>query len=119
MGTNVVFMGWDRPRLGRERVAVAHFQEFLQYLGGLQQAGTIQSFDTAFLNPHGGDLNGFAFIRGDSDKLDAMLSSDAWMMHMTRAGLEMDGFGFLRGVTGDLLNSQMQMYMQTVEAAPA
>ena len=63
MGTNVVFMGWDRPTPGREQMAVAHFQEFTQYLGGLQQAGTIQSFDTVLLNSHGGDLNGFALIR--------------------------------------------------------
>ncbi len=114
MGTNVIFVGWDRPIPGCERSALGLFQEFMQYLGGLQQAGTIQSFDTVFLNPHGGDLNGFAFIRGDSDKLDAMLSSEAWEMHALRAGLELDGFGFLRGVTGDLLMKQMQFYMQNI-----
>jgi len=41
MGTNVVFLGWDRPTAGRERKAVELFQEYMQYLGGLQQAGTI------------------------------------------------------------------------------
>jgi hypothetical protein len=32
--------------------------------GGLQLQGTIKSFDTVFLDPHGGDLNGFFLIRG-------------------------------------------------------
>ena len=49
MGTNVVFLGWDRPTAGREGKAVELFQEYMQYLGGLQQAGTIQSFEPVFL----------------------------------------------------------------------
>ena len=116
MGTNVVFMGWDRPSRGREAVATALFQEFMQYLGGQQQAGAIQSFESVFLNPHGGDLNGFTLIRGDSGKLDALLSSEAWETYMTRAGLLMDGFGFLRGVTGELLMKQMASFNQYASA---
>jgi len=116
MGTNVVFMGWDRPIPGREQMATALFQEFMQYLGSQQQAGTIQSFESVFLNAHGGDLNGFTLIRGDSGKLDALLSSEAWETTITRATLLMDGFGVLRGVTGELLMKQMEAYMR---AAPA
>jgi hypothetical protein len=116
MGTNVVFMGWDRPSRGREAVATALFQEFMQYLGGQQQAGAIQSFESVFLNPHGGDLGGFTLIRGDSGKLDALLSSEAWETYMTRAGLLMDGFGFLRGVTGELLMKQMASFNQYASA---
>jgi hypothetical protein len=116
MGTNIVFMGWDRPSRGREAAATALFQEFMQYLGGQQQAGAIQSFESVFLNPHGGDLNGFTLIRGDSGKLDALLSSEAWETYMTRAGLLMDGFGFLRGVTGELLMKQMEGYMRAASA---
>ena len=116
MGSNVVFVGWDRPALGREKTSVPLFQEFLQYLGGLQKAGTIQSFDSVLLNPHGGDLNGFTLIKGDSTKLDAMLSSEAWETMMIRAGVVMEGFGFLRGVTGDLLMKQMEGYMRALSS---
>ena len=35
---------------------------------------------------------------------------------MTRAGLTMDGFGFLRGVTGELLMKQMEGYMRAMTA---
>jgi len=116
MGTNIVFVGWDRPSRGREQISTTLFQEFMQYLGGQQQAGAIQSFESVFLNPHGGDLNGFTLIRGDSGKLDALLSSEAWETYMTRAGLTMDGFGFLRGVTGELLMKQMEGYMRAASA---
>jgi hypothetical protein len=116
MGTNVVFVGWDRPRHGREQIATALFQEFMQYLGGQQQAGAIQSFESVLLNLHGGDMNGFTLIRGDSGKLDALLSSEAWEAYMTRAGLSMDGFGVVRGVAGELLMKQMESYMRAASA---
>ena len=116
MGTNVVFLGWNQPMPGRERMAIEHFGEYMQYLGGLQQAGTIQAFDAVFLNPHGGDLNGFVFIRGDSARLDALLSSEPWEMHLIRAGLELAGLGMLRGVTGELLMQQQAAYTRTIPA---
>ena len=116
MGTNVVFVGWDRPSRGREQISTVLFQEFMQFLGGQQQAGAIQSFDSVFLNLHGGDLNGFTLIRGDSNKLDALLSSEAWETYMTRAGLLMDGFGVVRGVTGELMMKQMESYMRAVSS---
>jgi hypothetical protein len=116
MGTNVVFVGWDRPTPGRERMATALFQEFMQYLGAQQQSGAIRSFDSVFLNPHGGDLNGFTCIMGDSGKLDALLASEAWEALMTRAQLALDGFGYLRGVNGDLLMKQMASFMQFTPA---
>jgi hypothetical protein len=41
MASNVVLFGWNRPTAGREHTSGQHFQEFVQYLGGLQQAGGI------------------------------------------------------------------------------
>jgi hypothetical protein len=37
MASNVIFWGWNRAIPGREHIAGEHFQEFVQYLGGLQQ----------------------------------------------------------------------------------
>lgn len=116
MATNVVFLGWDHPTAGREAKAVELFQENHQYLTSLQQAGTIQSFESVLLNPHGGDLNGFTLIRGESGKLDDLLSSEQWEMFMIRAGLLVDGFGLIRGVSGDLLMKQMGIYSQASSA---
>lgn len=111
MASNVILFGWNRSTPGREHISGQHFQEFVQYLGGLQQAGGIQGFDVVLLDPHGGDLNGFFLIRGESAKLDALMSSEEWEMHVTRGGLHLDGQGMIRGATGDLVMERMQRWM--------
>jgi hypothetical protein len=110
MSSNVIFFGWNRPVPGREGMSAEHFQEFMQYAGGLQQDGTIQSVEPVFLDAHGGDLNGFILIKGESAKLDALVSSEAWVTHMTRAGLHLEGSGAVRGATGDLVMERMSLW---------
>jgi hypothetical protein len=116
MSSNIVFVGWNRSIHGREATSAAHFQEFAQYVGGLQQAGTIKSFEAVLLDPHGGDLNGFLLIRGESVKLDAVMASDAWQTHMTRAGMHLDGLGAIRGATGELVMERMAMWSKLIPA---
>jgi len=103
-------MGWDRPVAGREAQSSELFQEFLQYLGGLQQAGTIQSFETVLLSPHGGDLNGFFLIRGDAASLAATESSEEWMTYVTRGGQVLEGLGVVRGATGEMVMQWMDRW---------
>jgi hypothetical protein len=110
MSGNVIFMGWNHPVAGREAQSTELFQEFLQYLGGLQQAGTIESFEPVFLDFHGGDMNGFVLLRGKGAKLDALQSSEEWLTYMTRAGFSMEGLGIVRGVTGEMLMEQMNLW---------
>jgi hypothetical protein len=87
-----------------------HFGSFVQYLGGLQKKGTIKSFDTVFLDPHGGDLNGFFLMRGEPSQLDALMSSPEWISHVTRASIHLEGSGMMRGVTGDLIQPRMELW---------
>jgi hypothetical protein len=110
MSSNTLFFGWNRPIPGREKMSAEHFGGFMQYLGGLQQKGTIKSFEAVFLNPHGGDLNGFFLIRGDSNQLDAVMSSPDWIAHMTRASIHLDGSGVIRGLTGELIQQRMDLW---------
>jgi len=110
MGPNVILFGWNRSIPGRERTAAAHFQEFVQYLGGLQQNGTIQSFDVVFLSPHGGDLNGFFLIRGDCKKLNDLTAGADWIGHLTRAMLHTEGCGVIPGATGDTVMERMRLW---------
>jgi hypothetical protein len=110
MASNVVLFGWNRPIPGRERMSSEHFQEFVGYLRGLERSGGIKSFDTVLLNSHGGDLNGFFLIRGESAGLDALVASPEWETHMTRAVLHLEGAGVVRGVTGDLIAERMQLW---------
>ncbi|HMB89997.1 MAG TPA: hypothetical protein VKP65_04065 [Rhodothermales bacterium] len=110
MASNVIFFAWNRSIPGRETVSAEHFQEFSAYLSGQQQQGTIESFAPVFLNPHGGDLNGFFLIRGDNASLDGLIASEEWETHMTRAALHLEGSGAVRGVTGDLVMERMNRW---------
>ena len=114
MSSNVVFFGWNRAIPGRERVSAEHFGEFVKYLGGLQQKGTIQSFDAVFLNPHGGDLNGFFLIKGEPSKLDGLVSGMEWQTHMIRAALHLQGAGAIRGQTGELVTKMMDLWTKSI-----
>ena len=116
MSTNVVFFAWNRSIPGRERLSAEHFAQFVQYLGSLKQAGTIQSFDTVFLDTHGGDLNGFFLIRGEPAKLDTLTGSTEWVTHMMRAALHLEGSGHVRGVTGDAAMQRMELWTRTIPA---
>ena len=99
---------------GRERISAQHFEEFVKYLGGLQQKGAIQGFETVFLDAHGGDLNGFFLIKGDSAKLDALVSTTEWVTHITRAALHLDGSGVIRGVTGNDVMERMALWTSLI-----
>jgi hypothetical protein len=116
MGSNVMLFGWNRPIPGREKVSVQHFGEFVQYLGGLQQEGTIQTFDVVLLDAHGGDLNGFFLIKGETAKLDALVSTTEWITHVYRAALHLDGSGVIRGVTGDEITGRVALWTSVISS---
>ena len=114
MGSGVILFGWNRSVPGREKLSAAHFDDFVKYLGGMQQTGAIQSFDVVFLDAHGGDLNEFFLIRGDSARLDTLMSTTEWITHVTRASLHLDGLGVIRGVTGDEIMKRMAIWTSMI-----
>lgn len=114
MATNAIVFGWNRSIPGREPLSAEHFQEFTQFLGGLMEKGTIESFDAVILTPHGGDLNGFFFIRGENDKLDTLVASKEWTTHVVRAALHLENSGAVRGVTGELVMERMNLWKQHI-----
>ena len=114
MGTNIVFFAWNRPIPGREQISSEHFNEFTAYLTGLPQSGAIDSFEPAFLEPHGGDLNGFFLIRADTARLDAMMANKEWVTHIARASSHLEGTGTLRGVTGEALMERMGIWRDAI-----
>lgn len=116
MSSNVIFFGWNRPVPGREHMSAQHFQAFGEYLGAQQRKGTIQSFEAVFLDPHGGDLNGFFLIRGESPKLDGLIASDEWTTHMIRGLVHLDKGGVVRGAAGDLIGERMQAWLKEIPA---
>lgn len=114
MASNAILFGWNRSIPGREKVSAQHFEEYVKYLGGLQQKGAIQGFEIVFLEAHGGDLNGFFLIKGDSAKLDALIATTEWVTHMIRASLHLQGSGAVRGVTGNDVMERMALWSSVI-----
>ena len=114
MASNVILFGWNRSIPGREKVSAQHFGEFVQYLTSLQQKGAVQGFETVLLDSHGGDLNGFFLIKGDSAKLDALISTTEWITHIPRASHHLIGSGVVRGVTGNEVMERMALWTSVI-----
>ena len=104
-------LGWNRPARGREAGAVAAFGEGVQYFGELAARGEIESFESFFLDAHGGDLNGFFLVRGERASLDRLRYNDErFQRWITKAQLNVDGIGVLGAVTGETLGQQMAVF---------
>ena len=110
MDRNIIFFAWNRSIPGREETSGKHFDDFVAYLSAQAQSGAIQGFDVVFLDPHGGDMNGFFLIKGGSANLDALVSTAEWTEHMTRAALHLQGSGTVRGVTGEAVGQRMELW---------
>ena len=111
-----LFIGWGEVVRGRESEATELFNETLAYYGRLEEEGTIDSFEPVFLEPHGGDLNGFILVRGDAEKLAALRVSDEFTQFTLRATLIVDGFGVVGADLAERLQRQMEFYLEQIGA---
>jgi hypothetical protein len=109
MADSVLFVGWGTPVRGREQKAQDVFQESVEYWGKLQADGQIESIEVVLLGAHGGDLNGFAILRGEGDKLDAVQRSEEFTRLITRANLIVDSLGVVPGITGEEVAAQLAL----------
>ena len=111
-----LFIGWGQVVRGRESDATELFNETLGYYGRLQEEGTIESFEPVFLEPHGGDLNGFILIRGDAEKLGALRVSEEFTQLSTRVGLIVNNLGVVGADLGARLQGQVEYYTEQIAA---
>ena len=111
-----LFIGWGEVVRGRETEALEVFNEVLAYYGRLQEEGTIENFEPVFLEPHGGDLNGFILIRGDAENLASLRVSEEFNQFATRATLVVEGFGIVGADLAERLQRQMQFYTEQIGA---
>jgi hypothetical protein len=109
-----VFIGWGPPVRGREAKGLDVFNEGVEYWGRLQQEGQIESFEVVLLYPHGGDLSGFALLRGSGESLDRIRASDEFHRLVARAGLIVEGLGVVSAALGDSLAPQIERYREAL-----
>ncbi|HEY7779898.1 MAG TPA: hypothetical protein VIC85_06775 [Ktedonobacterales bacterium] len=114
MATAAIFVGYGPPISGREDKALRVFNEALEYYGGLQRNGDIESFEPVFLEPHGGDLSGFILLRGDRAKLEHVRYSPEFLRLSNRASLVVTNFGIVGGFLGEELQTLFQNFHQQV-----
>ena len=114
MADHVLFIGWNRPTVGREQQAMALWGKSLEYYGKLQADGRIESFEPVLLSAHGGDLNGFILVRGDREKLSEIRGEDAFRDIEIEAGYSLDGFGVITGIIGEALNDGFARWAKLV-----
>ncbi len=116
MASNAIVFSWSRSIPGREALSAEHFAQFVGYLTSLKSSGTISSFETVFLNPHGGAgmLNGFFLLVGDSQKLHQLSETNEWVEHITRASLHLESTGAVFGATGNEVMNRMQLWTKSI-----
>jgi hypothetical protein len=109
-----LFIGWGPPVRGREAKSLDVFNESVAYWGRLQQDGRIESFEVVLLTPHGGDLAGFALLRGSRDTLDEVAGDEEFLRLIARANLIVEGLGVVRATLGEGLGRQIGFFQDAV-----
>jgi hypothetical protein len=114
MADRVIFTGWTRPVVGREKQAMQLFQKATAYYSKLKTEGKIESFEQVLLMPHGGDLNGFTLIRGDAKKL-AEIQDEATAVELRmEAAYCLEGYGVIVGYTGEGLTNLFPQWLKLI-----
>ncbi|HEX2467673.1 MAG TPA: hypothetical protein VHJ54_05660 [Solirubrobacterales bacterium] len=111
-----LFIGWGQVVRGREKRAVEVFNESVEYWGGLQGDGKIEDFEVVLLAPHGGDLGGFALLRGSADQINALRSDEEFERRTTRADLIVETQGVVDAVVGEGIARVMGVYQEEIKA---
>jgi|ERR1041384_4485077 hypothetical protein len=115
MADAALFVGWGNAVRGRERQALKVFGDAIEYYGGLQQAGEIESVEPVFLEPHGGDLAGFFLIRGSEAKLGELRVREDFVRLNARAGLIVEGFGVVGAAVASGIEEQMGYFQAAID----
>ena len=111
-----LFIGWGQVVRGREKRALEVFNESVEYWGGLQSDGKIEDFEVVLLTPHGGDLGGFALLRGSTDQISALHSDEEFDRRIARADLIVENQGVVDAALGEGLGRVMGVYQDEIGA---
>ena len=116
MADSGLFIGWGEVVRGRESEAVEVFNETMAYWSRLEDEGVIESAEPVFLEPHGGELQGFFFLRGDAERLSALRVDDEFQKILIRADLVIDNLGVVGASMGPRLERLMETYTGQIAA---
>ncbi len=95
----VLFVGSDRPIVGREQEAMKLWQEVGAWFDSQQKAGWFARYDGYWLTAHGGHLNAAFQFFGDRAKLDEWRRTDEFEALVFRMSNCMAGLMVVPGVS--------------------
>jgi hypothetical protein len=110
-----LFIGWGQVVRGREQRALEVFNESVQYWGGLQADGKIEDFEVVLLVPHGGDLQGFALLRGSEEQVGALRADEEFQRRVTRADQIVESQGVVDALIGEGIARGMAQYQGEID----
>jgi hypothetical protein len=109
-----LFIGFGTPVRVREVQSVEIFKEAMEYYARLQKDGTIESWEAAILEPHGGDLGGFFLVRGDRQRLCRLRVEPEFVRLTTRANLLTERLGVVGATVGDGVADAIAIFEEAV-----
>jgi hypothetical protein len=112
---SALFIGWGAAAAGRERKSVELFTESLRFLMHLVQDGRVASVEPFFLEPHGGDLEGFLLVRGEQEELNRIRQDEDFQRLAVRAQVVVHNFGVVGAITGERLNRHMAWFAEAAK----
>jgi hypothetical protein len=118
MADAAMFIGWGQVVRGREKRAVKVFNESVEYWGQLQGDGRIEDFEVVLLTPHGGDLQGFALLRGSEEQIGSLSADEEFQRRVQRADLIVESQGVVNAVIGEGIARGMAQYEAEVDDLP-
>jgi hypothetical protein len=109
-----LFIGWGEVVRGREDRALDVFNETLELYGQMESDGRIESSEVVLLTPHGGELQGYALLRGSEAQMDAVARDEDFQRLMTKASLIIDDLGIIPAAIGEGLGRAMAIYQEEI-----
>ncbi len=109
-----LFVGWGPTSTGKELVADKVFGEAVTYWNGLKAAGEIESVEVVLLSAHGGDLTGFALLRGDPEKLGRLSMAPEFSRLTMRAQTCLDNVGVVPAYVDDGVTRVMGVWREAI-----
>ena len=109
-----LFIGWGVIRAGREAAKDKVFQEALEYWNALGAAGEVESVELVMLGAHGGDLSGFALLRGDRQRLARVRMTPEFARFTMRAEVCLERVGVVEAYVDDGMVKLMGAWQEAI-----
>ena len=113
-----VMITWGENIPGREARGLEVFNETLQFWGRMQSEGKVESFEVALLNA-GGPVDGFIFVRGDSETLAQVTRSDEHTRLVIKANMVVRDVTVSPALINEGLAHGMELYQDELATMPA